>query len=62
MHATFDKADNFEMLLMSEFNSLPAISSPLPGEDLIDAGYRLVTAISNDFTLDMMVLDVDDIK
>ena len=62
MHATFDKLENFETLLMSEFNSLPTVSTRLPGEDLIDAGYRLVTAISDDFALDMMVLDVDDIK
>ena len=62
MHATFDKAENFETLLMSEFNSLPTVSTRLPGEDLIDAGYRLVTAISDDFALDMMVLDVDNIK
>ena len=62
MYATFDKAENFETLLMTEFNSLPVVSTLLPGEDLIDAGYRLVTAISDDFDLDMMILDVDDIK
>ena len=62
MHATFDKAENFETLLMSEFNSLPALSTLLPGEALIDAGHRLVTAISNDIALDMMILDIDDIK
>ena len=62
MHATFDKAENFETLLMSEFDSLPALSTLLPGEELIDAGYRLVTAISNDIALDMMILDIDDIK
>ena len=62
MHATFDKAENFETLLMSEFNSLPTLSTLLPGEEPIDAGYRLVAAISNDIALDMMILDIDDIK
>ena len=59
MHVTFDKAENFEALLSSEFESLPRLPKPLPGEDDCDAGYKLVAVISEDLALDMMVLDFE---
>jgi len=62
MHATFEKAENFEALLLSEFNTAPALPTPHPGEDQFDAGQRLVNAISDDLSLDMLILDIDGIQ
>lgn len=62
MHAAFEKAENFEALLMSEINTAPAMPMPHSGEDAFDAGQRLVNAISDDLSLDMLILDIDGIQ
>ena len=60
MHANFDKVENFEALLASEFDNRPKVSARL-GEDYDDAGYRVVNRLADDLTLDFSILDFEDL-
>jgi hypothetical protein len=60
MYTNIDRAENFETLLMSEFDSQPKVSARL-GEDDFDAGYRVVSTLLSDLALDSTVLDFDEL-
>lgn len=60
MYTNFDHAENFEALLMSEFDSQPKVATRL-GEDEFDAGYRVVSTLLSDLALDSTVLDFDEL-
>ena len=60
MYANFDKAENFEAFLASEFESRPSVINRL-GEDSFDAGYRVVNTLLSDLALDSSILDIEEI-
>lgn len=63
MQVSYDNSESFEALLKSEL----AASMGLPGrpmtpaQDKADMGFRIVSALADDLTLDAAVLDLDDL-
>ncbi len=59
MQMDFGPKDDFENILLSEFNTMSG--APAPAHDRFEAGMRIVNALSDDLTLDMAEIDIDDL-
>ncbi len=59
MQMDFGPRDDFENILLSEVNTMSGV--PAPAHDRFEAGMRIVNALSDDLTLDMAEIDLDDL-
>ena len=59
MLSDFGPRYDFENFLLSEFNTMSGV--PAPAHDRFEAGVRIVNALSDDLTLDMAEVDLDDL-
>ncbi len=61
MYVNLDYAEELEMFLAHEFESSVQLPSS-PVRDDLDAGYRILDALSCDLALDASVLDFDELN
>lgn len=59
MLTDFGPRDDFENLLLSEFNTMSG--APAPAHDRFEAGLLIVNALAEDLALDMAEVDIDDL-
>jgi len=59
MQTDFLPRHDFENFLLSEFNTMTGVPSPVL--DRFDAGLRIVNALSDDLALDIAEVDLDDL-
>ncbi len=59
MRMDFGPRQDFEDFLMAEFTTMSGV--PAPAHDRFEAGMRIVNALSEDLTLDMAEVDIDDL-
>ncbi len=59
MRMDFGPRHDFENFLMAEFNTMSG--APAPAHDRFEAGMLIVNAISDDLTLDISEVDIDDL-
>lgn len=59
MRMDFGPRHDFENFLMAEFNTMSGV--PAPAHDRHEAGMRIVNALSDDLTLDVAEVDLEDI-
>ena len=51
---------DFENFLMAEFNTMSG--APAPAHDRFEAGMRIVNLLAEDLTLDLVELDIEDLR
>jgi hypothetical protein len=59
MRMDFGPRHDFENFLMAEFKTMSG--APAPAHDRFEAGMLIVNAISDDLTLDISEVDIDDL-
>jgi len=61
MDSNFYFADDIDLILASEYKSLPNVEVG-PGEDYEDTGYKVMTILADDLALDSSELDLDGLN